>query len=56
VIRAKVSSGFSGTRTDFSKAIRTSLLSWSCRGDWLTLRIADKLIELTRPERVELGA
>jgi hypothetical protein len=31
-------------------------VSWSGRGDWLTLRVADKLLKLTRPERIELGA
>src|ERR1700722_17995442 len=56
VIRAKVSSAASGTRTDFWKAIVISLPSWSGRGGRLALRVADELVELARPERVELGA
>jgi hypothetical protein len=31
-------------------------LSWSGLGGWLMLRVADKLLELTRPKRIELGA
>src|SRR5215472_17437345 len=49
VIRAKVSSALSGTRTDFSTGIQAS-------SSWEGGRVADELIEFACPERVELGA
>src|SRR5580704_19336625 len=57
VIKAKVSSALSGTSTDFSKAIEVSYLSWfPARRIGENARITDKLIEFTRPERIQFGA